>query len=115
MLPVPLVVTIAFAALYAVIGGVLGILSGWLTALALKSPRRLKVDAGLGSAGFLLGGFISFVMPWHTNTITYELSGGTHVTSTMNNYQHPERVAVVVAIILPILYELYRKRLHANG
>ena len=54
-------------------------------------------------------------MPWHTNTITYELSGGTHVTSTMNNYQHPERVAVVVAIILPILYELYRKRLHANS
>jgi len=62
----------------------------------------------------LLGGFISIVMPWHTNTISYELSGGTHVTSTMNSYQHPERVAVVVAIILPILHELYRKRLDAQ-
>ncbi len=114
MLAVPLIVTIAFATLYAVVGGVLGTLSGWLTALAFRSRLRLKVDATIGSAGFLLGGFISIVMPWHTNTITYELSGGAHVASTMNNYQNPERVAVIVAMILPILYELYRTRLHTN-
>jgi hypothetical protein len=28
----------------------------------------------------------------------------------MNRYQHPERVAIVIAILLPLLHELYRWR-----
>ena len=41
------------------------------------------------------------------NTITYRLEGGTEVSSTMNSYQHFERVAICIAILLPLLHELY--------
>ena len=99
-----------FALLYGVAGALLGSLSGWITAFVLRIRCRLIMDGALGAAGFLLGGVVASVMPWHTNTITYELSGGTKVTSTMNSYQHPNRVAVVVAVALPVLYEFWRKR-----
>lgn len=109
MLPLPPIVYVAFAMLYAVLGALVGSLSGWLTALGCKRRPRLKVDATFGGIGFLLGFTISALLPWPTNTISYELSGGTKVTSTMNSYQHPERVAAVVAIVLPLLYELRRR------
>jgi len=105
---------IAFTVLYAIGGGLLGLLSGWISARVLRSRQKLVVDGTLGAVGFLLGGFVSIVMPWHTNTISYQLSGGTTVTSTMNSYQHPERVAVFVAIALPAFYEMWRKRRRAN-
>jgi hypothetical protein len=110
MLSVPPIVTVAFVLFYALAGGVMGMLSGWLTALALKSRCRLTVDAVLGAVGFLLGGLIAIFMPWHTNMISYELPGGTKVTSTMNSYQHPERVAAVIAVILALIYEIWRGR-----
>ena len=114
MLPVPPIVTVAFVLLYALAGVAVGILSGWLAPLALRSKHRLLVDAVLGAAGFLLGGFVAISMPWHTNTISYELLGGTRVVSTMNSYQHPERVAAVVAAILPLLYGIWSRRSQVN-
>ncbi len=114
MLPVPPIVTVAFVVLYAFAGALIGMLSGWLAALALRSRCRLTMDAVLGAAGFLLGGIFVILMPWHTNTISYELSGGTKVTSTMDRYQHPERVAMVVAVVLPLIYEIWRRRLQAG-
>jgi|HubBroStandDraft_2_1064218.scaffolds.fasta_scaffold423861_2 H+/Cl- antiporter ClcA len=110
MFPVSPFATVAFVLLYALAGALIGILSGWLTALALRSRHRLTVDSVLGAAGFLLGGIFAILMPWHANTISYELSGGTRVTSTTNSYQHPERVAAVVAVILPLIYEIWRRR-----
>jgi H+/Cl- antiporter ClcA len=105
---------IVFAVLYAIGGGLLGLVSGWITARVLVSSQKLVANATLGAVGFLLGGFVAIVMPWHTNTISYQLSGGTTVTSTMNSYQHPERVAVFVALVLPALYEIWRKRRRAG-
>ncbi len=104
-----LIVVVIFASVYALAGAILGMLSGWLTALALKFRYKPKLNAAIGAMGFLLGGLISIAMPWHTNTISYELSGGTEVTSTMNSYQHPERVALITAICLPILYGVWRR------
>ncbi len=49
-------------------------------------------------------------MPWHENTVTERLSGGGMVTTTMNSYQHPIRIAVVSAVLIPVLYEVYRLR-----
>jgi hypothetical protein len=93
----------------------IGILIGWLTYLITKSkPRKLFRWAYLGALGFLIGFFGCVFLPWHENTITYYLDGGTKVTSTMNIYQHPERIAVVVAVLLPLLYELYRSRLRST-
>lgn len=117
MLVVPNIVAVAFILLYALAGALTGVLSGWLTALAFRSRCRFTVDAALGAAGFLLGGLIAIFMPWHANTISSELSGGTKFTSTMDHYQHPERAATVVAVILPLVYEGWRRwqvRNHLN-
>jgi hypothetical protein len=109
-LVLPPIVTIAFVLIYALAGALIGVLSGWLSALTLGSRCRWTADAALGATGFLLGGVITISMPWHINTISFMLSGGIKVTSTMNSYQYPERVAVVVAVILPMIYEIWRKR-----
>jgi hypothetical protein len=96
---------------YALSGLGIGALTGWLVALIERSrPAAVLKDGLLGSMGFLSGFFVAVLMPWHRNTITYRLDGGTTVTSTMNSYQHPERVAIVVAILLPLLSELHRRR-----
>jgi len=110
--PCPLVV--AYLVVYALSGLGIGALTGWLVALIERNrPAAVLKDGLLGSVGFLTGFFVAALMPWHRNTITYRLDGGT-VTSTMNSYQHPERVAIVVAILLPLLSELYR-RIKPNG
>jgi hypothetical protein len=49
-------------------------------------------------------------MPWRYNTVTANLTGGGTVATSMNRYQHPERVAVVLAILLPLLNEVFRLR-----
>jgi hypothetical protein len=109
MVPDSPILVIIFLCLDAIKGMVIGALSGWITSLATKCrPRRVWVDSLLGSIGFI-GGFTGAIyMPWHQNTITYKLSGGITVTSTMDSYQHPGLVATAGAIALPILYELYR-------
>jgi uncharacterized membrane protein YeaQ/YmgE (transglycosylase-associated protein family) len=111
MLPVSPTLTIIFLSLYALAGMAIGSLSGWLTSVLTKSGAQgLFRDALLGSLGFL-GGFIGcFYFPWHQSTISYQLKGGTQVTSTANFYQHPERIAVVIAVVLPFLHELNRFR-----
>lgn len=110
MLPaLPPFVVVALLLLYALAGALVGMLSGLLTALAFRSRCRLVVDAVLGWAGFLLGFVVVVLVPWH-NTISYELSGGTKVISTMSRYQHPERVATVVAATLPLIHEIWRRR-----
>jgi hypothetical protein len=95
--------------LYTIGGMAIGAFSGWLTSVLTKcGPRGVWWDALLGAVGFL-GGFIGTIfMPWHENTISERLESGATVTTTMNTYQHPERLAVVVAILLPLLYELFR-------
>jgi uncharacterized membrane protein YeaQ/YmgE (transglycosylase-associated protein family) len=93
---------------YVIVGFLLGALSGWITARLLKSRQRALLDGILGTAGFLLGLLVIF-MPWHRNTIAYEFSNGIKVTSTSNQYQHPERVAVVAAVVLPMLQEVWRR------
>src|SRR5277367_1136778 len=98
-------------------GMAIGALTGWLASLVMKyKPRKILTDACLGSLGFLVGFYGCVFLPWHENTISYYLEGGTKVTSTMNIYQHPERVAVVIAVLLPLLYEFYRlRRMHTQS
>jgi hypothetical protein len=102
-------VIVVLVSLYALAGALIGMLSGWLTALARRSRCRLMVDAVLGWAGFLLGLVVVLSVPWQ-NTISYELSGGTKVISTTSRYQHPWRVATVVAATLPLIFEIRRRR-----
>jgi hypothetical protein len=88
---------------------------GALTGILVSRVFRLKIhgilkDGLLGSFGFLLGQIGTLFVPWPANTITYYV-GQTLVTETANRYQHPERVGIVVAIILPLLREIYRFKL----
>ncbi len=91
------------------IGMAIGAFTGLLVSLITRcGVRALWKDGLLGSVGYVVGFIGCIFMPWPRNTITYQMEGGTTVTSTMNMYQHPERVAVLVAILLPLLNELYR-------
>jgi hypothetical protein len=91
-------------------GMAIGVVSGCLGSLILRLGWRGALwDAPLGAVGFV-GGFVgSVLMPWPQNTITYKV-GDTVVSSTMNSYQHPYSVALVLAVLLPVLREFYRLR-----
>jgi hypothetical protein len=107
--PIPLFVVIIMLMLFAIIGAAVGALSGKLGSLITKcGPQGVSKDALLGSLGFLAGFFGSVFMPFPRNTIVQRLPGGGTVETSMNSYQHPGRVAFVVAFLLPLLYELYR-------
>jgi len=49
--------------------------------------QNVVVDGLLGAAGFCIGWFAVFLIPWQ-NTITYYVNK-TLVTSTVSHYQHP--------------------------
>jgi hypothetical protein len=107
--PVPVFVVIIGLILYAIAGAAVGAVSGGLASLVTKCGRQgVSKDAFLGALGSLVGFFGCIFMPFPTNTIVERLPGGGSVATTMNMYQHPERVAVVAAVLLPLLYELYR-------
>ena len=108
MLPASPIITLIFLIGHAILAGVIGLVSGWLThAFTKTGSRRLLADALIGILGYFAGVSTCF-LPWHKNTISYRLSGGTLVTSTANYFQYYERVAVIVAVILPCLFELIR-------
>jgi hypothetical protein len=110
MIPIfPIVVV--FALLYSAASLAAGAVCGLLVSLLSKGHRsKLRLDAFCGLLGFWGGFFGAISMPWHRNTITERLDGGGTVTTTMNSYQHPFRIAVVFAVLFPILYEVYRLR-----
>src|ERR1700712_3942078 len=111
MIEMPLIFYITVFMLYAAAGMAIGALCGWIVSLAIKRrPIRLWKDALLGLLGFWVGFVGTTLMPWHENTITERLAGGTTVTTTMKMYQHPIWVAVVIAALFPSLHELYRFR-----
>ena len=116
MIPVPLVVVIYFLAVGAIIGMATGTFAGFLASLALRLGRRGIVKDGLlGSLGFLAGVIGCAVLPWPRNTIVTYHTNGTFEESTMGSYQHPYAVAFIVAVLLPLLHEIYRfKRSKSN-
>ena len=108
MIPTPPIVVIIFVVAYAIAGMTIGALSGWVTSLVTKrGSRGVLKDALIGSAGYFVGYFVCAFVPWPRNTVVEHLSEGGTVETTMNRYQHPERVAIVMALLLPILHQLY--------
>src|SRR5258706_16018644 len=94
---------------YALAGMAIGAFIGYLAFLVLKcEPRKILKDACLGSVGGLIGFIGCALTPWPENTISYTLPGGVAVTSTMSRYQHPGGVAIALAVLLHLVYELYR-------
>jgi uncharacterized membrane protein YeaQ/YmgE (transglycosylase-associated protein family) len=112
MIPIPWTIVVVFVVVYAVAGLWIGGLSGWLGRRIMKGDSRgFEVDAFLGAFGFLAAYIGCAYMPWPENTVVESLKGGGYVTTTMNRYQHPSRVAVVMAVLLPLLHEIYRYKL----
>ena len=108
MFEISLSVHILYLVIEACAGMAIGALTGLLAALVLKLKiRGIIKDGLLGSSGFLVGFIGTPFVPWHQNTITY-LVGNTEVTSTMNTYQHPGRVACAIAILLPLMRAMFR-------
>lgn len=110
MIPVSPIIAICFLIAYAFAGMAMGALTGLLASLMLKLKIRaigIIKDGLLGSLGFLVGFVGAALVPWPRNTISYYVDH-TLVTSTMNSYQHPDRVGFVAAILLPLLREVYR-------
>jgi hypothetical protein len=90
-------------------------LQGWglvwlISRLRMGNQQNILNDALLGSLGYVAGFFSSIFMPWPRNIVITRLPGGGTVATTMSRYQHPERVAIVIAVLLPLLYELSRRK-----
>jgi hypothetical protein len=116
MVPNSPILTIYFLLLTSIEGMVIGAVVGWLISFVSKiRPRRIGKNALLGACGFLAGLLGAAYIPWHENTISYHLSGGVQVTSTANFYQHGDRVAVIIAILLPLAFELNRVRMRKRN
>ena len=114
--PVSPIVVAFYLIVFAIVGMAIGAVSGWLASLITKCGQQgILKDAFLGSFGYLAGFVGCIFMPWPENTVVEDLGGGGSVATTMNQYQHPERVAIVIAVLLPLLHELYRfKRTRTN-
>lgn len=94
--------------LCAIAGMAIGALSGWLASLITKcGPKGVFRNIFLGTLGSLLGFLGCMFIPWPSNTVVERLEGGGTVDTTMASYQHPERVAIVMAVLLPLVHELY--------
>jgi uncharacterized membrane protein YeaQ/YmgE (transglycosylase-associated protein family) len=115
--PVSPVVVAVFLVVYSLVGMAIGALTGWLASLVTKSgPKWILNDALLGSIGFLAAFIGCMFIPWPSNTVVEQLEGGGTVATTMSRYQHPERVAIVMAVLLPLLHEVYRfARAHTDA
>jgi len=117
MVPNSLLIPLIFLLGYAILGMLIGAVSGSLTYAVMKAvSRRVLTDpdskraskrvltyAFIGLLG-CFGGLMTATLPWHQNTVTYRLSGGVLVSSTADYFQYSERVAVIAAIMLPCLY-----------
>jgi MFS family permease len=102
-----------------VAGMAIGALSGFLTSAILRTrPRRLMRNATIGSAA-LVGGLFGCSLVPYDNTISYTISSGVTVSSTDNHYQHPWRIALLLAVALPLIHEVHRsvrgRRMTASG
>jgi hypothetical protein len=96
ILPWPIVTL--FLLLHALAGMAIGALTGWVVCLvATIRSKALVADGVLGTFGYFAG-FIGCVLVWPKNTMTY----GTG--------PNPEWAAVVGAVLLPLLNELYRRK-----
>ncbi len=102
----------------AVVGGAIGAgLGVALCVFAKRSQldRGVLIDALLGAIGFAGTRIVIALTPIQSETITRHV-GNAIVTTTMRRYQYPNRIAFPLAVLLPLLYELFMfKRRNLKG
>ena len=92
-------------------GIAIGAVIGLLVILITKRRGLVLVDALLGGAGFVGGAIATAKVPWQLNTVTRKV-GDAIVSSTMRHYQHPYRAALLLAVLLPVIYEVFRLKIY---
>lgn len=98
-----------FVMLALAVGALMGVIADRGASLLFKTVHRYPIlNATLGAVGFVGGIALCAVVPYPQNTLYGTLPGGGLVSTTMNRYQHPYVVGLVVSIVLPIGHELYR-------
>ena|SRR5579872_4956661 len=97
--------------LQAVVGICIGAIIGLLVILVTRKKTLILMDAVLGAIGFVGGAVASARFPWRMNTVTQRV-GDAIVSTTVRHYQHPYRAALVASVLLPVLYEVYRLKIH---
>jgi hypothetical protein len=113
--PIPPVVAGLFASVYTVAALIVGAAISLGVSFALKRKKfRFISGALLGALGFWLGLIGCLLMPWPENTVVYYV-GDTRVTETANRFQHPFAVAYVVAVLVPLIYEILRWKHSRTG
>ncbi len=96
--------------LEAVVGVAIGAVIGLLTILVTKRPAPVLIDALLGAVGFIAGVVLTAKIPYQMNTVTRKV-GDAIVSTTMRRYQHPYRAALLLAVLLPVLWEVARLKI----
>jgi hypothetical protein len=88
-----------------------GVLGAAIAYCAARIQQRQVVgwckDAVLSVSGLLAGIYFGLHIV-HPTTISYTLESGASVTETQRFYRHPEYIGYALAILLPMVYELYR-------
>jgi hypothetical protein len=98
MFPVSWPLLVIFLLTHALAGMAIGALTGWLVCLIAKvRPKALVADGVLGIFGYFAG-FAGCVLVWLKNTISYGIG------------PNPQWAAVLVAALLPLLNEVYRRK-----
>jgi hypothetical protein len=84
-----------------------GAITGWLSSLVLKNGTGGVIkDSFLGAFGYLAGFYACIFSPWPRHTASKGVAGAMRLIMNL----HSDRVAVVVAILLPVLHEWYRSK-----
>ncbi len=110
MFPIPGALAAYGLVLLSTLGGIVGALAGFLAAHAFKLRATAIWKNGIiGATAFIATFFVCLLIPYR-NTISYKLDGGVTVTSTMDHYQHPLELGLILAGFIPILFELDRFR-----
>jgi hypothetical protein len=108
----PFTVILKFFVFVAIVGMSAGAVTGLLASVLLKITIRtpaVVIDGFLGLLGSLFGFIGTLFVPWPEYTVSYE-NNGVIETTTMSGYQHPWRVALTVAIALPLVHQLFRRK-----
>jgi hypothetical protein len=106
----PIVVVLGYIVIAAV-GGIIGTLAGVAFSTVLKiGLRGVTKDAFLGAIGSVASVIGCAIVPWPRNTVSQSLGPGLHLETTLNRFQHPYIAATVVAVILPVVHEVFRHR-----
>jgi hypothetical protein len=98
----------------AVVGGSIGAAIGVLASILHKQAKlgwAFLIDTLLGAVGFAGTRLFLVFAPIHGATVTRQV-GNAIISTTMNRYEYPNRVAFPLAVLLPLMYEFVRLKKH---